>query len=583
MHTYCKKINGVIALAYSNINKLFVCIVVLFISINVNGQIPSTVANSLFTLPATNPIFTMPTATDVVSINGGLPLQVMVSNTQTSLATSGTPRFHYNYNGSILNSLQLPTFGTYTVLADDVALAQNGNYIVALVTCRVFNTANNTIDIYLARSKWEPLNGFAGFLVTYIASRPYTATDNPFDRVSIEAPKNLLYTTTPYAFIDVVWQQAGNIYVRKSSINFLTGSISTATNTLLFQANSVQYPGTFSCPDVVRMTNDHRTISVLYKNANTQSVLITMDEDLLSPGLGIYNTDVLIAYTTSNTSKLIRTPRIDMPAKYYYAVCFNEYDISTKKSNIIVVANPQGATPTVLPVINSELENMCTNNTNYKLTGFPNIKFTTPPDVGNAQSNYVFEVAWQQVACTGSSVCTINAIAKRFAWSSTALTITQPAPIGNQYLHINQALTLNSFFPSIAALSNSCQNFYAFGIMDKTTSANGKIGYKKTTCSANSLRQLPTVAVVNNKQQQVYTYPNPVQDALIIQLNDVTIKTYQIQLINTQGLVVKEYKTQASNTITIAVNNIPAGNYVLKIATNNQPIITKKVMVQHPY
>ena len=173
---------------------------------------------------------------------------------------------------------------------------------------------------------------------------------------------------------------------------------------------------------------------------------------------------------------------------------------------------------------------------------------------------------WQQVACSGSNVCTINAIAKRFVWNYLTGIITQPAPIGNQYLHINQTLTLNSFFPSIAALPNSCQNFYAFGIMDKTTSANGKIGYKKTSCSANSLRQLPTIAAVNNKQQQVYTYPNPVQDALIIQLNDVTIKTYQIQLINTQGMVVKDYKTQASNTITIAVNAIPAGNYVLKIA-----------------
>ena len=345
----------------------------IFICINVKAQILSTVANSLFTLPATNPIFTMPTATDVVSINGGLPLQVMVSNTQTSLATSGTPRFHYNYNNATINTLLLPIFGTYNVWADDVAIAQNGNLVIALVTCRVFNTVNNTIDIYVARSRWEPLNGFGGFSATYIASRPYTATDNPFDRVSIEAPKNLVLTSTPYAFIDVVWQQTGNIYVRKSTVNFSNGTIGSATNTLLFQANSVQYPGTFSCPDVVRMTNDHRTISVLYKNANTQSVLITMDEDLLSQGLGIYNTDVLIAYTTTNSSKVIRTPKVDMPAKYYYAVCFNEYDISTKKSNIIVVVNPQGATPSVLPVTNSELETSCTNNSNYKLTGFPNI------------------------------------------------------------------------------------------------------------------------------------------------------------------------------------------------------------------
>ena len=405
-----------------------------------------------------------------------------------------------------------------------------------------------------------------------IASRPFITTENPFDRVSIEAPKNPIITATPLTYIDIVWQQAGSIYNRESNMSFATGNIGNAANNIIFQANSLQYPGTFSCPDVVRFSNQYKSISVLYKYANTQIVFILSKESSIG--------NVITAYTTTNSSKVIRTPKIDMAIKGSQIISFNEYDITTKKSNIVVVANTNGNTPTILPSINSELENMCTNNSNYKLTGFPNIKFTTTT---NAQGNYTFEVVWQQVACSGSNVCTINAIAKRFVWNYLTGIITQPAPIGNQYLHINQGLTFNSFFPSIAALPNSCQNFYAFGIMDKTTSANGKIGYKKTSCSANSLRQLPTIAAVNNKQQQVYTYPNPVQDALIIQLNDVTIKAYQIQLINKQGMVVKNYKTQASNTITIAVNAIPAGNYVLKIAANNQPIITKKVMVQHPY
>ncbi len=528
----------------------------------------------------------MPTATDVVNINGGLPLQVVLSTSQSNNKNTTAPRLYYNYNNTNIGTaaLSLPVFGSNTVWSDDVSLAQNGNTVIVYVTCRVFNTTNSSIDIFIARSAWNgSSNSFGSFNTTFIASRPINVTEDPFDRVSIEAPKNPNFSNTPYTTLDIVWQQAGNIYVRKSNMSFATGAIGNGANTLLFVSNSLQYPGVFSCPDVVRLTNDHRTISVLYKYANTQSILITMDEDLLLSGLGIYNTDVINAYTITNANKLLRTPRVDMPTKYYYAVCFNEYDISTKKSNIIVVANPQGAVPTVLPVINSELETSCTNNSNYKLTGFPAIKFTTPKDVGNAQGNYVFEVVWQQVACSGSNFCTINAIAKRFTWSRTTLAITQPAPIGNQFLHINQSLTLNSFFPCIAALPNSCENFYAFGIMDKITSANGKIGYKKTNCSGNSLRQSPSITIANNKKEKVYMYPNPVHDALVVQLNNVHNQLVHLQFINMLGLLIKEYTQQAINKLTIPVTNLPSGNYVVKIAMGNDPIMIKKVLVQHPY
>ncbi len=120
----------------------------IFICINVKAQILSTVANSLFTLPATNPIFTMPTATDVVSINGGLTLQVVISTTQASSTSATAPRLHYNYNNTNIGEAAFTNsvYGTNSVWTDDVSLAQNGNTIFAYVSCRVKN--GNNIDIY---------------------------------------------------------------------------------------------------------------------------------------------------------------------------------------------------------------------------------------------------------------------------------------------------------------------------------------------------------------------------------------------------------------------------------------------------
>jgi hypothetical protein len=106
----------------------------------------------------------------------------------------------------------------------------------------------------------------------------------------------------------------------------------------------------------------------------------------------------------------------------------------------------------------------------------------------------------------------------------------------------------------------------------KTVNLNGRTGYSNV------------VKVFNGKgKQEVTIYPNPVPDAVIsIQLNNMPEGNYGIKLLNNHGQKVLDkiiQHSEGSSTELIAIDkNIPHGIYQLQIIKPDNVVITKKLM-----
>lgn len=79
-------------------------------------------------------------------------------------------------------------------------------------------------------------------------------------------------------------------------------------------------------------------------------------------------------------------------------------------------------------------------------------------------------------------------------------------------------------------------------------------------------------------------YPNPVQDVLSIQVDFKQSKTLSVTLTDMQGKVVYRSQptlySQAKHTITIPMQNLPAGNYIYSLYNNNSLVSTGKIAKQ---
>jgi hypothetical protein len=74
--------------------------------------------------------------------------------------------------------------------------------------------------------------------------------------------------------------------------------------------------------------------------------------------------------------------------------------------------------------------------------------------------------------------------------------------------------------------------------------------------------------------QQVSIYPNPAGDETNIVIDGVS--NYEVQLVNTSGVVVKTFNDNATN---LKLNNISSGLYILVIKSDNNSIF-KKVIIK---
>jgi len=78
-------------------------------------------------------------------------------------------------------------------------------------------------------------------------------------------------------------------------------------------------------------------------------------------------------------------------------------------------------------------------------------------------------------------------------------------------------------------------------------------------------------------------YPNPANDIATLEMNSISDATYQVRIINELGIIVREathHFSAEENSMQLDVNNLPAGNYVVRI-TGKDFSDNKKLIVQH--
>ncbi|PLX14428.1 MAG: zinc carboxypeptidase [Marinilabiliales bacterium] len=101
--------------------------------------------------------------------------------------------------------------------------------------------------------------------------------------------------------------------------------------------------------------------------------------------------------------------------------------------------------------------------------------------------------------------------------------------------------------------------FSAFGYNDKTIPMVTANDYQTTLLNV----QLdPITSIIDTNKSPAKIYPNQASDYVKLEFNNKGLNT--VQLIDIQGKVVSEYKTTESQ-ITIPLQNIPAGKYIISI------------------
>jgi hypothetical protein len=500
-----------------------------------------------------------------------LPLLVLT-------ATTPVPTLFWDDHNGHQSNISIAVFPTNSIVyLDDIALSFNGsNKIFAYVTCRAL-LSNYTTEIHLLSYQWNTTTFVFDLLPypTLITTRP-TGTD-VLDGVRISIDK---YQGTNHAMI--VWQRNGNIYANYGTVNFVNGTINYTSGYqgfLLYQGNTVTYPGKFSCPDLSMegsgAVSGHFAASAIHKTTTTENIVVATDAGGAFNQPAFYN-----LYTNSNISKRIRTARIDIPHKYSYLVSFNEVDLVNKKSSVYIKGGNENNFSNLF-LLNSSLEQTCTNNANYHLTGLPAIK------VAQALYNPSFygcnmEIAWQQVFCSGTDYCTIQVVSKRLFFDmNNGISPQITALFNDQYFHINDDLSKNSFFPAIASDYANCKIYYSFGLMDKNTSANGKLAYKQTNCNGNAIRMGSNTIVVNENEKtrpfEILIFPNPANSEIFIESRYPVKK---MELFNNNGLLVESKKFPLTRHFAFNGKTLPNGQYLIKLYSNGGNNKTGKTIIQ---
>lgn len=80
-------------------------------------------------------------------------------------------------------------------------------------------------------------------------------------------------------------------------------------------------------------------------------------------------------------------------------------------------------------------------------------------------------------------------------------------------------------------------------------------------------------------QSIVNIYPNPVKDHFTIELDNHELMN-QVEVINMEGRVVESIAINALSKINVKVNDWVPGIYMLKITTNNNEILTHKILIK---
>ncbi len=121
-------------------------------------------------------------------------------------------------------------------------------------------------------------------------------------------------------------------------------------------------------------------------------------------------------------------------------------------------------------------------------------------------------------------------------------------------------------------VNGSSTIYFRIGPYFDGTTGTYLLDIKITRSQSTDLESLTTM-------QHPQIFPNPANDQLLIQFPAV-IQNGKIELFSSQGQWIKEIPVPIGQQVTVDVNTLPSGPYLLKIKTNNQ-VLTKKIIITH--
>lgn len=86
---------------------------------------------------------------------------------------------------------------------------------------------------------------------------------------------------------------------------------------------------------------------------------------------------------------------------------------------------------------------------------------------------------------------------------------------------------------------------------------------------------------VNDLQiKNVFISPNPVSGYLNIETSHAILKPYDIFIFNSQGVLVKKWRTQFNNKLNCNIQDLTRGIYLLKLIDKSKKIIIQKIIIE---
>ncbi len=544
-----------------------------FFSVKIcKAQIPATTPDKIQAIIGYDH-FLIPTVTDgFVDVSSGVEKYFQVIGSSTPYAQLLWDDGNGHVGTLLINSAGIGTLLTNAnILIDDIALNidNNGN-INCYLTCRALLGAS--YQIHLIQIKWVTSN--FSFQPSNNPSLLETVnlSNELFNRVRLDI-NNEYNTLTAQKSIAIVWSvnnevryRLGNILVNTGLINYTSTSQSIMNGTILDVS-------------LTEIDNIGFGLAIAAKNGNAV-YFITRDDS------GVFDSPQLA--TQSSGIGDIRMLSLDYKYGTVFLVNDNVNNVNKKTKLEATLAKKQLNVYTKWYLdLNQEFESTCSNNTNYKYTGFPSASLNAIFPFSKAS---VYDVSWQQIRCNNQDFCTINAVTKRVSqyFSETPIIANN-----NQAIYLSSDQSKNTLFPAVNNYKH--RMFYSFGIMDKVNSNNGKIGYKNTKIvnfggTANPID--PEILKVNpkyeyeedvNKTDIMYSkekniVPNPASNSFTISFSS---KIRSVIIIDLLGKKVYQNEGITSNNETINSSNFKNGTYILIITDNKNKTTTQKIFINH--
>lgn len=189
----------------------------------------------------------------------------------------------------------------------------------------------------------------------------------------------------------------------------------------------------------------------------------------------------------------------------------------------------------------------------------------TTTDPTSYQNQGTFQVTWNYMNSTGSS-----------QQVQIVIVNDTTAPVPNLASLPEITVTCNAQITDIPTATDNCignVNATTNDPLMYATAGTYQIEWVYSDTSGNSQVQMQTIQVncdpngVNELDENLLTvYPNPANDQLTLRFENSA--TYLIQLVGMDGKMVKSISLENATNVTIPVNDLPRGMYILNVSGN---------------